>query len=159
MIKIKLMMCRYRAVTSAYYRGALGAMLVYDVTKRQSFDHVARWVEELRAHADNSIVIMLVGNKADLVDLRTVPTEDAVEFAESQGLCFFETSALSGDNVETAFFMLLHEIHNVVSNKALDSSNMVKPDGGVLKGLSLKIDAATDHFEVSEMKKLSTCSC
>ncbi|KAG5222549.1 GTP-binding family protein [Salix suchowensis] len=58
---------RYRAVTSAYYRGALGAMLVYDITKRPTFDHVARWVEELRAHADNSIVIMLIGNKADLV--------------------------------------------------------------------------------------------
>ncbi|KAK6158928.1 hypothetical protein DH2020_006242 [Rehmannia glutinosa] len=146
---------RYRAVTSAYYRGALGAMLVYDVTKRQSFDHVARWVEELRAHADTSIVIMLVGNKADLVDLRSVPTEDAVEFAENQGLYFFETSALTGENVEQAFFKLLEEIHRVVSKKALDSSNIGKPDGGLLNGL--KIDAA--DFEVSEMKKLSTCSC
>ncbi|KAL3622295.1 Ras-related protein raba3 [Castilleja foliolosa] len=146
---------RYRAVTSAYYRGALGAMLVYDVTKRQSFDHVARWVEELRAHADSSIVIMLVGNKADLVDLRTVTTEDAVEFAENQGLYFFETSALSGENVEPAFFKLLEEIYGVVSKKALDSSNIVKPNGVLLNGL--KIDA-TD-LEVSEMKKLSTCSC
>lgn len=136
-------------------------MLVYDVTKRQSFDHVARWVEELRAHADNSIVIMLIGNKADLVDLRTVPTEDAVEFAENQGLFFFETSALSGDNVETAFFKLLEEIHNVVSKKALDSSNIVKPDlsnGGLLKGLKIDTISGAD-FEVSEMKKLSTCSC
>ncbi|KAI3444373.1 hypothetical protein Pfo_001038 [Paulownia fortunei] len=152
---------RYRAVTSAYYRGALGAMLVYDVTKRQSFDHVARWVEELRAHADNSIVIMLVGNKADLVDLRTVPTEDAVEFAENQGLYFFETSALSGDNVETAFFKLLEEIHSVVSKKALDSSNIGKPNlsnGGLLKGLKIDTISGAD-FEVSEMKKLSTCSC
>ncbi|KAG8391972.1 hypothetical protein BUALT_Bualt01G0243000 [Buddleja alternifolia] len=152
---------RYRAVTSAYYRGALGAMLVYDVTKRQSFDNVARWVEELRAHADNSIVIMLIGNKADLVDLRTVPTEDAVEFSENQGLYFFETSALSGNNVETAFLKLLDEIHNVVSRKALDSSNVVKPDvsnGGLLKGLKIDTISGAD-FEVSEMKKLSTCSC
>lgn len=148
---------RYRAVTSAYYRGALGAMLVYDVTKRQSFDHVARWVEELRAHADSSIVIMLIGNKADLVELREVPTEDAVEFAESQGLFFFETSALSGENVEAAFSKVLEEIYVVVSKKALDSSNAVKPNpnGGMLTGL--KIDAA--DFEVSEIKNLSTCSC
>lgn len=148
---------RYRAVTSAYYRGALGAMLVYDVTKRQSFDHVARWVEELRAHADSSIVIMLIGNKADLVELRAVPTEDAVEFAESQGLFFFETSALSGENVEAAFSKVLEEIYVVVSKKALDSSNAVKPNpnGGMLTGL--KIDAA--DFEVSEIKNLSTCSC
>lgn len=126
-------------------------MLVYDVTKRQSFDHVARWVEELRAHADNSIAIMLIGNKADLVDLRTVPTEDALEFAENQGLFFFETSALSGDNVETAFFKLLEEIHNVVSNKALHTTNVVKPNL-----TAFKID--TD-FEVSEIKHLSSCSC
>ncbi|KAK4418482.1 Ras-related protein RABA3 [Sesamum alatum] len=152
---------RYRAVTSAYYRGALGAMLVYDVTKRQSFDHVARWVEELRAHADNSIVIALIGNKADLVDLRTVPTEDAVEFAENQGLYFFETSALSGENVDTAFHKLLEEIYSVISKKALDSSNTVKPDvsnGGLLKGLKIDTISGAD-FEVSEMKKLSTCSC
>lgn len=144
-------------MTSAYYRGALGAMLVYDVTKRQSFDHVARWVEELRAHADSSIVIMLIGNKADLVELRAVPTEDAVEFAESQGLFFFETSALSGENVEAAFSKVLEEIYVVVSKKALDSTNAVKPNpnGGLLTGL--KIDAA--DFEVSEIKNLSTCSC
>ncbi|URE29305.1 ras-related protein [Musa troglodytarum] len=91
---------RYRAVTSAYYRGALGAMLVYDITKRATFDHVARWVEELRANADKAIVIMLIGNKSDLADKRAVSAEDAVEFAEEQGLFFSEASALSGDNVE-----------------------------------------------------------
>ncbi|KAL7121640.1 hypothetical protein ACP275_02G193100 [Erythranthe tilingii] len=150
---------RYRAVTSAYYRGAVGAMLVYDVTKRESFDHVARWVEELRAHADNSIVIMLVGNKADLVELRRVKTEDAVEFAEKQGLCFFETSALSGDNVETAFFNLLQQIHSVVSKRALldiTSNIHVKPH--LLQGFKIDHDD-DDGFQVSEMKKISTCSC
>jgi signal recognition particle receptor subunit beta len=60
---------RYRAVTSAYYRGAVGAMLVYDMTKRQSFDHMARWLEELRGHADKNILIMLIGNKCDLGSL------------------------------------------------------------------------------------------
>lgn len=151
------MSIRYRAVTSAYYRGALGAMLVYDITKRQTFDHVARWVEELRAHADNTIVIMLIGNKADLVDLRAVPTEDAIEFAEDQGLFFFETSALNGDNVETAFFKLLEEIYNVVSKKALNCDGG-KSNGGDLKGSKIDVISGSD-FEVSEMKKLSTCSC
>ncbi|KAA8516205.1 hypothetical protein F0562_019384 [Nyssa sinensis] len=151
---------RYRAVTSAYYRGALGAMLVYDITKRQSFDHVARWVEELRAHADNSIVIMLIGNKADLVELRAVPTEDAVEFAEDQSLFFFEASALSGDNVESAFFKLLEEIYGVVSKKALDGVNNGKSyggDGGMLKGMKIDVIPGSE-LEISEIKKLSTCS-
>ncbi|KAH1149573.1 hypothetical protein GLYMA_16G021800v4 [Glycine max] len=150
-----------RAVTSAYYRGALGAMLVYDITKRQSFDHVARWVEELRAHADSSIVIMLVGNKADLVDQRMVPTEDAVEFAEDQGLFFSETSALSGDNVESAFLKLLEEINRVVSKKALECG-LGKENGDTnvasLKGTKVDIILGPE-LEISEMKKLSSCSC
>ncbi|KAA8520779.1 hypothetical protein F0562_014949 [Nyssa sinensis] len=153
---------RYRAVTSAYYRGALGAMLVYDITKRQSFDHVARWVEELRAHADNSIAIMLIGNKADLVDLRAVPKEDALEFAENQGLFFSETSALSGDNVDTAFFKLLEEIYSVVSKKALGCGNGKSngSDGAMLRLKGSKIDVIPgSDLEISEMKKLSTCSC
>lgn len=151
---------RYRAVTSAYYRGALGAMLVYDITKRPTFDHVARWVEELRAHADSSIVIMLIGNKADLVDLRAVPTEDAVEFAEDQGLFFSETSALSGDNVDGAFFRLLEEIYGVICKKSLECGNG-KPhaaDAITLRGSKIDGISGTD-LEISEMKKLSACSC
>lgn len=151
---------RYRAVTSAYYRGALGAMLVYDTTKRPTFDHVARWVEELRAHADNSIVIMLIGNKADLVDLRAVPTEDAVEFAEEQGLFFSETSALSGDNVDGAFFRLLEEIYGVICKKSLEcgNGNPHAADAITLRGSKIDGMSGTD-LEISEMKKLSACSC
>jgi len=110
---------RYRAVTSAYYRGAVGAMLVYDITKRQTFDHVARWLEELRGHADNNIVIMLIGNKCDLGNLRAVPIEDAKEFAQREGLFFLETSALEAINVESAFLTVLTEIYRIISKKAL----------------------------------------
>ncbi|KAF6152109.1 hypothetical protein GIB67_031431 [Kingdonia uniflora] len=110
---------RYRAVTSAYYRGAVGAMLVYDITKRQSFDHVPRWLEELRSHADKNIVIILLGNKSDLNNDRDVPTEDAKEFAEKEGLFFLETSALESTNVEVAFSTILTEIFNVVNKKNL----------------------------------------
>lgn len=152
---------RYRAVTSAYYRGALGAMLLYDITKRPTFDHVVRWVEELRAHADNSIVIMLIGNKVDLVDLRAVPAEDAVEFAEDQGLFFSETSAFSGDNVDSAFFRLLEEIYDTVCKKALDCGNGINSnvaDAITLKGSKIDGISGTD-LEISEMKKSSACSC
>ncbi|XP_074587162.1 ras-related protein RGP1-like [Curcuma longa] len=110
---------RYRAVTSAYYRGAVGAMLIYDITKRQSFDHVARWLEELRSHADRNIVIMLIGNKSDLGSLRAVPTEDAKEFAQRENLFFMETSALEATNVESAFQTVLTEIYRIVSKKSL----------------------------------------
>lgn len=114
---------RYRAVTSAYYRGAVGAMLVYDMTKRQSFDHMARWLEELRGHADKNIVIMLIGNKSDLGTLRAVPMEDAMEFAERENLCFIETSALEATNVESAFLTVLSEIYSVISKRTLNNVN------------------------------------
>ncbi|GAB2266956.1 Ras- protein RABA4d [Dionaea muscipula] len=113
---------RYRAVTSAYYRGAVGAMLVYDMTKRQSFDHMVRWLDELRGHADKNTVIMLIGNKCDLASLRAVPVEDAKEFAERENLFFMETSALDTTNVETAFFTILTEIYRTVSKKSLSAN-------------------------------------
>ena len=68
---------RYRAITSAYYRGAVGALVVYDITKSVTFENVERWLKELRDHADPNIVIMLVGNKSDLRHLRSVQTEEA----------------------------------------------------------------------------------
>ncbi|XP_074279645.1 ras-related protein RABA3-like [Silene latifolia] len=153
---------RYRAVTSAYYRGALGAIVVYDITKQPTYDHVSRWVDELRSHADNSIVIMLIGNKADLADKRAVSTEDAVEFAEEQGLFFSEASALSGDNVESAFLKVLEEIYSVASKKTLDcdyhNGKLNGHDLGTLKGEKIDVIYGCD-LEISEIKKVSNCSC
>ncbi|KAF7065080.1 hypothetical protein CFC21_071248 [Triticum aestivum] len=132
---------RYRAVTSAYYRGAVGAMLVYDMTKRQSFDHMARWLEELRSHADKNIVIMLIGNKSDLGSLRAVPTEDAKEFAERESLFFMETSALEATNVERAFMTGLEEIYRTVSKKNLVANDEANSGGNssLLKGTKVII--------------------
>ena len=116
---------RYRAITSAYvstiywdfkystnfmlsyYRGAVGALLVYDISKQVTFENVERWLNELRDHADSNIVIMLVGNKSDLRHLRAVSTEEASQFAEKHGLSFIETSALESTNVEEAFQQIL----------------------------------------------------
>lgn len=64
-----------------YYRGAVGALLVYDIAKHLTYENVERWLKELRDHADNNIVIMLVGNKSDLRHLRAVPTDEARAFA------------------------------------------------------------------------------
>jgi Ras-related protein Rab-11A len=84
---------RYRAITSAYYRGAVGALLVYDISKHQTYENVTRWLKELRDHADANIVIMLVGNKSDLRHLRAVPTEEAKAFA-SMSLFLVEQASL-----------------------------------------------------------------
>lgn len=148
---------RYRAVTSAYYRGAVGAMLVYDMTKHQTFHHVERWLEELRGHADKNIVVMLIGNKSDLSTLRAVPTEDAKEFAERENLFFMETSALEDTNVETAFLTVLTEIYRIVSKKAL-VANEEQDAGGksaLLKGTKITVPGQDPN---SDGAKISCCS-
>jgi small GTP-binding protein len=108
---------RYRAITSVYYRGAVGALLVYDITKRQSFDNVTRWLKELRDHADAHIVIMLVGNKKDLRHQRQVSTDEAKELCKLHKLFFIETSALADTNVKTAFETILRQIYHTVSRR------------------------------------------
>ncbi|TDH11436.1 hypothetical protein EPR50_G00060650 [Perca flavescens] len=108
---------RYRAITSAYYRGAVGALLVYDITKHLTYESVERWLKELYDHADPHIVVMLVGNKTDLESERSVPNEEAKDYAEKNGLLYLETSALESTNVEAAFNTVLSEIHRKVSSK------------------------------------------
>jgi len=108
---------RFRAVTSGYYKGAVGAMIVYDITSKVTFKNVTRWLNELREMADPEILIMMIGNKCDLEQQREVPTKEAETFAEVNKISFLETSALSGNNVNQAFEGLLHEIFKMVSKK------------------------------------------
>jgi len=162
-----MMRCRYRAVTSAYYRGALGAMVVYDVTRRATFEHVPRWVEELRAHADGSTVVALIGNKADMpAARREVAADEAARLAEEQGLFFSEASALSGENVERAFLRLLEEIHANVSRRPLGveaASADGRGHGGadvlMLKGTKLSLADEMSIMETSALRRASSCSC
>ena len=130
----------------------MGAMLVYDITKRQSFDHVARWLQELRGHADKNIVIMLVGNKSDLGTLQAVPTEDAKEFAERENLFFMETSALEATNVETAFLSVLTEIYRIISKKTLVANEEVESGGNssLLKGTKIIVPGKEPKSEGSK---------
>ncbi|KFD55072.1 hypothetical protein M513_03990 [Trichuris suis] len=126
---------RYRAITSAYYRGAVGALLVYDIAKHVTYENVERWLKELRDHADQNIVIMLVGNKSDLRHLRAVPTDEAKEYAERNCLSFIETSALDSTNVEEAFTNILTEIYRMVSTKHLAEGRIagsITPSGNTI---------------------------
>ena len=115
---------RFRAITAAYYRGAIAAMVVYDVTKRETFANVAVWLKQLREYADPKAVCMLVGNKTDLRHLRAVPTDEGAAFAstcsnvdcglsdspaEENGMLFTETSCENGSNVVIAFQNLVTE--------------------------------------------------
>ena len=96
-------------------------MLVYDISKHVTFENVERWLKELRDHAEPSIVVMLVGNKSDLRHRRTVPTEEAMAFAENNSLAFIETSALDASGVDEAFRQILTEIYRLMSRKTMAS--------------------------------------
>jgi len=135
---------RYRAITSAYYRGAVAGLLVYDIAKHLTYENVDRWLKELRDHADNNIIIMLVGNKSDLRHLRAVPTDEARSFADKNNLSFIETSALDSTNVEQAFQQILTEIYHVVSQKQIksDSGDNDSPTSDNIRPINIP---PTDH--------------
>ncbi|KAK7373541.1 hypothetical protein VNO80_06955 [Phaseolus coccineus] len=114
---------RFRAVTSAYYRGAVGALIVYDISRRGTFDSSKRWLEELTTQNDSTVARMLVGNKSDLENIREVSTEEGKSLAEEEGLFFMETSALDSTNVQTAFEIVIREIYNNISRKTLNSDS------------------------------------
>ncbi|EOA27875.1 hypothetical protein CARUB_v10024045mg [Capsella rubella] len=114
---------RFRAVTSAYYRGAVGALVVYDITRSSTFENVGRWLDELNTHSDTTVAKMLIGNKCDLESIRAVSVEEGKSLAESEGLFFMETSALDSTNVKTAFEMVIREIYSNISRKQLNSDS------------------------------------
>ncbi|CAD5188457.1 ras-related protein RABA1f-like [Musa acuminata AAA Group] len=144
---------RYRAITSAYYRGAAGALVVYDVTRHITFENVERWMKELKNHTDANTVMMLLGNKADLRHIRAVSVEDAQAFAQRERAFFMETSALESMNVETAFTEVLTQIYHVVSKKVLDLGD---DPSAVPKGQTINIGADDDVQAAA--KKTGCCA-
>lgn len=114
---------KFKSLTRSYYRGAAGALLVYDVTRRRSFDQVTRWLEEARQNGNPGLSIALVGNKTDLDSSREVSESEGAKFAEDHGLLFIETSAKSGAQVDQAFSQLLAHIYDKVILGQIDLSN------------------------------------
>jgi len=95
---------RFRAITRSYYREAAAALVVYDITDRDSFLHVQNWIRDARSLAGQNICIMIVGNKCDLKEKRQVPLLEASRFAQENSALFLETSALTGQNITEAFY-------------------------------------------------------
>jgi len=101
---------RFRTITSAYYRGADGIIMVFDVTNTESFDHVNDWLKEVNRYAAEGTVKLLVGNKSDRTADKAVTEAQAKEFADELGIPFIETSAKSSKNVEEAFLTMAGEL-------------------------------------------------
>merc|ERR1711988_1925385 len=139
---------RFRTITSSYYRGAHGIIVVYDVTDEESFTAVQRWLSEIDRYCHEAVNKMLVGNKCDLHQKKKVDFATAKEFADTNAIPFFETSAKGNHNVETAFLQLTRDIQKRVSQQSkIDPSRGKKPQSITLKG------AAIDN------KQKDSCGC
>eukprot|EP00123_Amoebidium_parasiticum_P000668 comp11536_c0_seq1/m.5991 comp11536_c0_seq1/g.5991 ORF comp11536_c0_seq1/g.5991 comp11536_c0_seq1/m.5991 type:complete len:215 (-) comp11536_c0_seq1:530-1174(-) len=119
---------RFRAVTRSYYRGAAGVLMVYDITRRTTYNHLSSWLTDARNLTNPNTVVFLIGNKSDLNDQREVPFEEAKQFADEHGLKFLEVSARTGENVEEAFLETARTIYQSIQDGSLDLNSA---DSGV----------------------------
>ncbi|XP_071965856.1 ras-related protein Rab-10-like isoform X4 [Antedon mediterranea] len=119
---------RFHTITTSYYRGAMGIMLVYDITQEKTFDNIAKWLRNIQEHANEDVEKMLLGNKCDMNDKRMVSTERGQSIARENGIKFMETSAKTNINVEPAFMTLAEDILKKypVSNNT-QATNYVDP--------------------------------
>ena len=108
---------RFRNITSSYYKGGHGILLMYDITNRNSFESIKNWLIEVEKHADKNIYKILIGNKIDLEKDRDITYNEGKEYAESEGMKFIETSAKDGSNIEEAFELITKEIIKSNINK------------------------------------------
>ena len=121
---------RYRSITSAYYKGAKGAFIVYDITRKTTFDNIDKWISDLKLNGDKNICIIILGNKSDLIEQRQVQEKDGMKKAEMFKTAFLETSALNGDNIAKAFDELIEQIYQ--NNKSFfENDNKKEIDKGV----------------------------
>ena len=121
----------FRSITRAYYKNSVCAMVVYDITNRDSFEHVQNWIEDVRNQSPKTVLIILVGNKIDLEDQRVVTYDEGNEFAMKNSIIFGETSAKSGVGIEEIFSKSVQEI---VKNMSKDYYDMTSETCGIKKG-------------------------
>lgn len=117
---------RFKSITSVYYKGANGCIMVYDITNKNSFNNIHNWLIELEKYSPKDIPILLVGNKSDMTKERMVSEEDGIQLAKDYNLDFVETSAKKNDNIDTAFLSLSEKIKVIqkpIRDKQIDISS------------------------------------
>ena len=131
----------FRSITRSYYRGAAGALLVYDITRRETFTQLEKWLTEARENASENMVIMLIGNKVDLDHKRAVTYQDGSDFAAKNNLIFLETSAKTAANVEEAFVQTAQKIYQNILDGVYELDNEAS---GIKVGVTAQAPAANN---------------
>ncbi|KAK8653269.1 hypothetical protein V6N13_127278 [Hibiscus sabdariffa] len=152
----------FRSITRSYYRGAAGALLVYDITRRETFNHLTSWLEEARMHGNPDMVVMVIGNKCDLSHRRAVSKEEGEQFAKENRLLFLETSARTSQNAEEAsvipqaFIMTAAKILQNINEgifKVSDESSGIKIGYGRGQGITGAKDGSLGQRDAVQLSK------
>lgn len=144
---------RYRSITNAYYKGAKGCLLVYDITNKTSFENIDRWLSELKNNSEENISIILVGNKSDLESNRVVTLEEGKKMAEFHKMAFIETSALNGNNIEKAFNELIRDVYKSIYSLGDNKDNIKLED----KAINLENIEAKEEEKEEPISKKGCC--
>ena len=132
---------KYKSMASTYYRGCKGAFIVYDITKKSTFESVDNWINDLKSKGDPNLIMIIIGNKNDLEEERQVTKEEGEEKAKSFGCAFLETSALSGDNIEMAFELMVSSVFE----KYKKDSNNEEQFGSAIDGKDLNAGKSNNN--------------
>ena len=143
----------FRSITRSYYRGAAGALLVYDITWRETINKIGMWLKEARNNGNEEMVVMLIGNKNDLEHRRQVTRMEGERLAQEHGLLFAETSAKTAENVDHVFVKTAHTIYDKVTGGTIDPANDVF---GVKAGMGTRSNM---YVEEEEASRSDCCIC
>ena len=142
---------RFTSMITTYYKGAKGALLVYDITRRNTFENIEKWLKELTSLNSSNISITLIGNKNDLSLLRRVSKGEAMEKANKYGLKFYETSALDSSNIKIAFEEMIKDIYTKTQNGVFEKEKQ--------GGFGLKSSINTSNTKYNDDEENSICGC
>ena len=137
---------RYRSITNAYYKGAKGSLLVYDITNPKSFQNLDKWLSDLKSNGEDKISVVLIGNKSDLESERKITLEQGKEKAAFFKLAFMETSALNGNNIDNAFNELITDVYKN-HHELFEKQAKVE-----ITEKAIDIDKSDENKEVEEKK-------
>ena len=135
---------QFQAITRTYYKGAIGALLVYDISRHETFEHITKWLNEIKANGSKDICCILIGNKKDLEEQRQVKYEEGKEFTDKNNLLFLETSAKTAENVQECFIISAEKILEQISKTGIDPTVPSK---------NVKITIDDDEDENNDGKK------